>query len=107
MSWTRACRRSEVTVGQSKAVNCDGEPLLVCRVTEDEFYVVADVCSHDEGPLAEGRLTGRVIECPRHGAQFDVTTGEVLRLPAASRLTTYPVRSTPDDWLEIDLEGDG
>ena len=56
------------------------------------YYAMDDVCTHDGGPLAEGPVEGNVIECPRHGARFDIRTGEVLSLPATSPVTTYPVR---------------
>ena len=48
-------------------------------------------CTHRGGPLSQGRLDGSTITCPLHGAQFDVTTGAVLRGPAQEPLKTYPV----------------
>jgi len=62
----------------------------VCNVG-GEYFAVADVCTHDRGPLGEGRLRGTVIECPRHGARFDVRDGAVLAPPAVRPLPTYPV----------------
>ena len=56
------------------------------------YYAIEDVCTHDEGPLAEGQLTGCVIECPRHGATFDVKTGKALSAPAHIDIPTYNVR---------------
>jgi 3-phenylpropionate/trans-cinnamate dioxygenase ferredoxin subunit len=57
-----------------------------------EYYAIADLCSHDDGPVAEGDLEGNEIVCPRHGARFDIRTGEVLSLPAAVDIPAYPVR---------------
>lgn len=65
-----------------------------------EFYAIADVCTHDRGPLGEGRLRGSVIECPRHGARFDVRDGSVKALPAVKPLPTYPV-VVRDDVIEV------
>ena len=59
---------------------------------DGEYYAIEDVCTHDDGPLAEGRLTGCIIECPRHGATFDVKTGKVLSAPAYADIPTYFVR---------------
>jgi 3-phenylpropionate/trans-cinnamate dioxygenase ferredoxin subunit len=59
---------------------------------DNRYYAIEDRCTHDDGPLAEGELTGTVIECPRHGAQFDITTGRVLRFPAITPVPRYDVR---------------
>jgi 3-phenylpropionate/trans-cinnamate dioxygenase ferredoxin subunit len=56
-----------------------------------------DLCTHDGGPLAEGVLEGEVIECPRHGARFNVKTGAALCLPAVAPVATYAVRVQGDE----------
>ncbi|MBI4597123.1 MAG: non-heme iron oxygenase ferredoxin subunit [Candidatus Omnitrophica bacterium] len=86
----------EIPVGQFKSVQAQGKRLLVCH-TETGFYAVDDTCTHDDGPLGDGWLEGDAIECPRHGARFDVTTGKVLALPAAVAIKSYPVRVDGDD----------
>ena len=87
---------SEIAIGQVKAVTVQGKQLLICH-TEAGFYAVADTCTHDDGPLADGWLDGNAIECPRHGARFDVATGKVLCLPAAVGINSYPVRIDGDE----------
>jgi 3-phenylpropionate/trans-cinnamate dioxygenase ferredoxin component len=57
----------------------------------DEVYAIGDRCSHAEASLAEGDLFGTDIECPRHGSEFDITTGEPLSLPATQPVPTYEV----------------
>ena len=104
MTWTRTVRLDAVPVGHSRTTEADGESLLLCRVSADEIYAIEDTCSHDDGPLGVGKLTGAHIECPRHGAIFDVRTGQVLRMPAAAPIETFPVRITDDGWVEISLE---
>lgn len=64
-------------------------PLAVFQV--DGVAVVADVCPHAGARLSDGELDHRVITCPRHGSQFDVTTGERVRGPADCALLTYKV----------------
>jgi 3-phenylpropionate/trans-cinnamate dioxygenase ferredoxin subunit len=59
---------------------------------DGEYYAIEDICTHDDGPLAEGELTDCVIECPRHGATFDVRTGKVLSAPAHIDVPTYEIR---------------
>ena len=82
--------------GTTKRVVVDGVDVLLCNV-DGTFYAVEDVCTHDGGPLDQGELEGCRIECPRHGATFDVTTGAVLTLPAIVPLPTYAVRVDGDD----------
>lgn len=82
---------SELPNGARKIVEVDGRPLAVFNIA-GALYAIADVCSHDDGPVAEGELDGHEIECPRHGARFDVRTGKVLSFPAIVSIPAYPVR---------------
>ena len=88
-------KASEIPVGQFKQVVVEGKPLLICHTAEG-FYAIDDTCTHDDGPLADGWLDGDAIECPRHGARFDVKTGKVLCLPAAVPIKSYPVKVDGD-----------
>ena len=56
------------------------------------FYAIDDVCTHDGGPLAEGRLEGFAIACPRHGAKFDIRDGRVLSMPATMPTVAHDVK---------------
>ena len=91
-----AAHASEIPAGQFKPVEVNGKRLLICH-TEAGFYAVDDTCTHDDGPLTDGWLEGNAIECPRHGARFDVTSGKVLCLPAAVPIKSYPVKVEGED----------
>jgi len=83
---------SELSNGQRMIVEIDGEPLAVFNIA-GTFYAIADVCSHDDGPVAEGDLQNEFeVECPRHGARFDVRNGKVLSFPAIVDIPSYPVK---------------
>lgn len=82
---------AELPNGTRKIVEVDGRPLAVFNIA-GALYAIADVCSHDDGPVAEGELDGHEIECPRHGARFDVRTGKVMSFPAIVNIPAYPVR---------------
>ena len=82
---------SEVLEGEPIIVDIDGETIALFQVA-GEFFAIADVCSHDDGPVAEGEIEGHEIICPRHGAHFDVRTGKALTLPAVVDIPAYPVR---------------
>jgi 3-phenylpropionate/trans-cinnamate dioxygenase ferredoxin subunit len=86
----------EITPGTVKVVRVDGVPIGVANV-DGEFYAFADVCTHDDGPVAEGELDGYLIECPRHGARFDIRTGAVKLLPAVVPIPVYPLQLVGDE----------
>lgn len=100
MAWVRVCRLSELTEGGSSEFEVDGEEILLCRTGSDEVFAVQNLCTHDDGPLGAAELEGRTIECPRHGARFDVSTGAVLSMPAITPLATFPARIV-DGWVEV------
>jgi 3-phenylpropionate/trans-cinnamate dioxygenase ferredoxin component len=98
MSFKRACALSDLSAGQSLAVEMEGEPVAIVR-TEGEVFAIRDVCSHAEVPLTEGEVDGYTIECWLHGSCFDVRTGEPTNLPATEPVPVYPVRIEGDDIL--------
>ena len=83
-------RVEEVGEGKVKVVEVNGVRIALCNYG-GTIYAIDDVCTHDSGPLGEGELIGEEIECPRHGARFDVTTGRATCLPAIRPVRTYPV----------------
>ena len=85
----------------------DYDTVLVYMTPEGEFYGIADICSHDGAPLGEGPMVDCQVSCPRHGAKFDVRTGEATRAPAFSAIQTYQVKVEGDDvYLETPEEED-
>ena len=69
---------------------------------QGRFYALDDRCTHDGGPLGEGTLEGFVIECPRHGAKFDIRDGRVLAMPAACDTPSHEVQLRGDEvWVRL------
>ena len=66
-------------------------PIVVFNIG-GEYYVIKDICTHDNGVLGDGELIGYEVVCPRHGAKFDVRTGKALTIPAVVDIPAYPVR---------------
>lgn len=93
-----AGKATDVVEGHAKIVTLNGVEVALCRV-EGKVYGVENKCSHDDGPLGEGELEGYAIVCPRHGAKFDVRTGEVIRMPAAFPCRVFAVKTQGDDVL--------
>ena len=90
----RAVRRSN----RARAVKAGRCRLLLCNV-DGALYAIADTCTHDGGQLfgrilGRRRLHGPAVQCPRHGARFDVRDGSVLAPPAVRPIETYPARIT-------------
>jgi 3-phenylpropionate/trans-cinnamate dioxygenase ferredoxin component len=102
MAFVKAAKASDVLPGRVKVVEVKDEDVALCNVG-GEIYAVANVCTHDDGPLGEGCLLGDEIECPRHGARFDVRTGAVRALPAIMPLPIFEVEVEGDDiWVDVD-----
>lgn len=94
----KVARTDEIAPGEKKIVEVNG--ILVVIVNSDgRFFAIEDVCTHDGGPLGEGKLEGCQLICPRHGARFDVRTGEALTRPAFEAAPTYAVQVQGQDIL--------
>ncbi len=83
---------TDIPPGQVRYVDLIGFPIAICHVEDEGFYAIDDECTHDGGPLDQGELDEDQIECPRHGARFNVKTGAVVTLPATRPIRTYPLR---------------
>lgn len=92
----------EILPGENIVVEIGQHWVAVFNV-DGEFYAIRDVCTHDGGPLAEGTLYGCEIECPRHGARFDVRTGAVTAPPAVVPVPTYAVRIEGDE-IQVEVK---
>jgi 3-phenylpropionate/trans-cinnamate dioxygenase ferredoxin subunit len=92
----KVAKRSEIAPGTTRRVVVEGAEILICNV-DGNLYAIEDVCTHDGGPLDQGELEGESVVCPRHGATFDVRTGDALTLPAVVPLMTFTVSVEGDD----------
>ncbi len=102
--WIEVARVDAVPEGTGLRVEIDEDPVAIWNV-EGDLYATADTCTHEEASLTEGDLWEEVIECPLHGAQFDVRTGQVLTLPAIFPLRTYPIR-VQDGVIYVEWSGE-
>jgi 3-phenylpropionate/trans-cinnamate dioxygenase ferredoxin component len=92
----RVAARSDIAPGTTLRVVADGVEILLCNV-DGTIYAIEDVCTHDGGPLDQGTLEGHCVVCPRHGATFDVRTGDALTLPAVLPVPKFGVEVRGDD----------
>jgi 3-phenylpropionate/trans-cinnamate dioxygenase ferredoxin subunit len=101
-TFVKVATRSELPPGAKKLVELDGRAIAVFNV-DGGIHAIDDVCTHDGGPLAEGELIGCEIQCPRHGARFDVRTGRPLSMPAVEPVAVHTV-DVRDDGIYLALE---
>ena len=83
----------DLPVEAGTRIDAGSDRIAVFRIGDD-VYAIGDRCSHAEASLAEGEVFDTEVECPRHGAAFDVTTGMPLSLPATKPVPTYHVTVT-------------
>jgi 3-phenylpropionate/trans-cinnamate dioxygenase ferredoxin subunit len=102
LGFVTVARVGEIPAGGVKITRLDDTTVAVFRL-DDGYWAMEDVCTHDGGPVAEGTLEGSIIECPRHGAKFDVRTGAAKSFPATSPVSTYAVRVVGDE-IQVSLE---
>jgi 3-phenylpropionate/trans-cinnamate dioxygenase ferredoxin subunit len=91
MAWIDVCADGSLAEGEHSLVDIGGGMEVAVFRVQGAYYAIEDVCSHDDGPLADGELVGCQIICPRHGSRFDLRTGEALNLPAYRPIETFPV----------------
>ena len=88
MSWVLAASCDDLASGTSRCVDI-GEHRIAMFRTDDGVYAIGDRCSHAEASLSEGEVDDFEVECPRHGAIFDIRTGEACSLPATKPVPSY------------------
>lgn len=89
--WFDVARRDEIPPGGCKAVEAGGRSIAVVNL-DGEFYAIDNLCTHEHAELSDGWIFGDEIECPLHGARFNIRTGQATAPPAYEPLRTYPVR---------------
>jgi 3-phenylpropionate/trans-cinnamate dioxygenase ferredoxin subunit len=88
--WIRVCAQAELLPGEFK-IAWDGDTAIAVFNIDGALYAVEDVCTHDGGELAGGDIHGFEVECPRHGARFDLRSGAAMRPPACEPIAKFPV----------------
>jgi 3-phenylpropionate/trans-cinnamate dioxygenase ferredoxin component len=81
---------SDFPMNEQIIIDLEDEYVLVLR-TPTGFWAIEDRCSHDDNELFGGEVVGKEIKCPRHGARFDLESGQALCLPAVRAVRTYNV----------------
>jgi 3-phenylpropionate/trans-cinnamate dioxygenase ferredoxin subunit len=93
--WLDAARVEDFETGRPVVLELEDTDVAVF-VVDGQYYAVQDICTHDGETLTGGDVEGEEIECPRHGARFNIRTGKVTAPPAYEDLKTFPVRVHED-----------
>ncbi|EKN4046113.1 non-heme iron oxygenase ferredoxin subunit [Yersinia enterocolitica] len=104
MGWLTVCKVNYVKLDFPFSAQAEGKRIGIYLV-EGEYFAMEDICPHANALLSQGFMDGETIECPLHGALFDIRTGQCLREPGDRDLNTYPVRINGDQ-IEINLAED-
>jgi nitrite reductase/ring-hydroxylating ferredoxin subunit len=100
MAFMRAARKDEIPPGSIREFQVEGKTLAIANV-EGKFFAIDNTCLHRGGPLASGPLHGKVVTCPWHAWQYDVTTGKVVQNPAAG-VACYGLEVRGEDiWADL------
>ena len=82
---------SELPNGERLFVDLGDNPIVIFNIA-GQLFAIGDICTHDNGPLGDGVIEGYNVVCPRHGAEFDVRTGQAVQMPAVIDIPAYPVQ---------------
>jgi 3-phenylpropionate/trans-cinnamate dioxygenase ferredoxin subunit len=82
---------SELPGGERLFLEVEGKSIVIFNLA-GQYFAIADICTHDDGPLGDGDIEGYNIVCPRHGGEFDIRTGQAVQMPAVVDIPAYPVR---------------
>jgi 3-phenylpropionate/trans-cinnamate dioxygenase ferredoxin subunit len=82
---------SELANGERLFVDIANKSIVIFNIA-GQYFAIGDVCSHDDGPVGDGVIEGNNIVCPRHGGEFEISTGRAVQLPAVVDIPAYPVK---------------
>jgi len=97
----KVATKADIPAGTIKGVEVAGQKIAICQ-TEGAYYAIGDVCSHAKVLLHGGQIVGDQIECPKHGAHFDLKTGKAMCPPAVQPVPTYRVEVRGEElWIAV------
>jgi len=90
--WVEVADVTEFKDTDRKLVDLGGENQIGLFKLPDGFYAVSAWCSHQKSSIVHGDVHNHEVECPLHGARFDLRTGRHLSLPAVRPIARFDVK---------------
>jgi 3-phenylpropionate/trans-cinnamate dioxygenase ferredoxin subunit len=104
MDKIKTLKTSELSLNSSKVINLSDKQIALFN-HGGEYYALDDMCSHAEASLSEGDVYDCKVECPLHGAEFDLKTGDAVTLPATKPVNKYKV-NVEDGYIFLEMKQD-
>jgi 3-phenylpropionate/trans-cinnamate dioxygenase ferredoxin subunit len=104
MDKIKTLKTSELSLNSSKVISLSDKQIALFN-HGGEYYALDDMCSHAEASLSEGDVYDCKVECPLHGAEFDLKTGDAVTLPATKPVNKYKV-DVEDDYIFLEMKQD-
>lgn len=107
--YIQVCPTEEIPDGERVVFSINNRWVAIFNIG-DTYYAIEDLCTHDGNILTEEAdgtpvpLDGTIIKCPRHGARFDVTTGEMKSGPAGTVDVPFFGVRVADNMIEVTLK---
>ena len=89
--YIKVCQADDLTDGITKPVEIGNRRVILARLNGD-IYALDNLCTHDGGDMSEGKIIDGQLQCPRHGALFDIKTGDATQMPAVIGINTFDVK---------------
>jgi len=101
MDYITVLHASELPPGQMKLVEVNGKDILMTNL-DGNYHAMSNKCSHLGGSLVMGTLDGSIVTCPRHGAKFDLKSGEAV---GEARIAVLKIGVKDLDSFPVKVEG--
>jgi len=96
--YVKACRVEDLKEGHAEVFELMGKKILIA-MEKGEVYAIDNTCTHDNGAIGQSRVVQGEVQCPRHGARFDIKSGRATQLPAVMDIKTYKTKVENGDVL--------
>jgi nitrite reductase (NADH) small subunit len=95
MAFAKAATVAAIPAGTIHEIEVNGKAIALAQV-EGKFFAINGICMHQGGPLGEGVMSGKIVSCPWHAWEYDVTTGKLTMNPEHG-VECYPVEVRGDE----------
>jgi len=98
MVYRMVAKLADVVQDYPLRVRVEGRDIALFNLN-GQIFATDNICSHEYASLADGVVDGETVECPLHGACFEIRTGRALTPPASVDIKTYGVQIKDGDIL--------